>query len=92
MPKISDALLFDLLSCFRLKQISLAIEVLRGRVTADQLVSPRFSKPSGVEVRRTDELSSYVVVPEDEIHENSRYEHDCPLDLGHGDHEEGEYA
>ena len=38
MAKISDSLLFDFLSLFHLRQINLAIEVLRGRVTADQLV------------------------------------------------------
>jgi hypothetical protein len=64
MPKISDALLFDLLSCFRLKQVSLAIEVLRGRVTADQLMPMKVPSLESeiararallVEVRKLDE-------------------------------------
>jgi hypothetical protein len=37
MSKISDASLYDLLSCLGLQQVNIAIEVLRGHIGLEQL-------------------------------------------------------
>lgn len=101
MAKISDALLMDLLTCFRLKQVSLAIEVLRGRITADQLAPLEQPGPELATIQaRADShkaaLERHMRNQDSQLHAiKGRIEVrrlDEKSDLGHGDHEEGEYA